>query len=431
MEQIKNNIYSILCIAVLIFTVIGCASNSLAERNYFINSTEFYNDTLDLTGTFLGDIDYYKIQDINKHDLKKDIKGFRRKNLLLYGEALTGYKLYLFYEKNRKNNEEDSKLILHSSDRVAYQKINQEAILTLLLIKNEEKGISTSQNALINNGKKIMDNLKYNDSIKEKLKYNQVIYKNKDISNILYIVDKLDKAPISISKMNRWDKFQMLLTMLSNDPTGKRYIEMYNEYITNKRRRNGKKIDSLLSEVPYSSNEEILDKIKFLAKENKALMLNECHWCPSNRIMALKLLEPLKEEGYNYFAIEAVSEGEDNTINQKLYPLKSSGFYIKEPYFGLLIREAKKLGFQIVGYDYGFNDSPKDRDRIQAENIANIFKEDTNAKVFVYAGIDHIIEMNNSRKWMAEYFKEITKIDPITIDQVEIASETNKKNSTF
>lgn len=122
-----------------------------------------------------------------------------------------------------------------------------------------------------------MDNLKYNDSIKEKLKYNQVIYKNKDISNILYIVDKLDKAPISISKMNRWDKFQMLLTMLSNDPTGKRYIEMYNEYITNKRRRNGKKIDSLLSEVPYSSNEEILDKIKFLAKENKALMLNECH----------------------------------------------------------------------------------------------------------------------------------------------------------
>lgn len=74
--------------------------------------------------------------------------------MLLYGEALTGYKLYLFYEKNRKNNEEDSKLILHSSDRVAYQKINQEAILTLLLIKNEEKGISTSQNALINNGKK-------------------------------------------------------------------------------------------------------------------------------------------------------------------------------------------------------------------------------------------------------------------------------------
>lgn len=121
------------------FTVIGCASNSLAERNYFINSTEFYNDTLDLTGTFLGDIDYYKIQDINKHDLKKDIKGFRRKNLLLYGEALTGYKLYLFMKKIEKTMKKIASSFYNSSDRVAYQKINQEAILTLLLIKNEEK----------------------------------------------------------------------------------------------------------------------------------------------------------------------------------------------------------------------------------------------------------------------------------------------------
>jgi len=270
-----------------------------------------------------------------------------------------------------------------------------------------------------------MEKLKYNDSINEKLKYNNVIYKNIEISNILYIIDRLDKAPIANSKLNNWDKFQMLITMLSNDPSNERFKEMYNEHQIRKNRKFGKQVDSILRLAPYYSNEKAIDKIKLLAKETQAVMLNECHWCPSHRISALKLLEPLKKEGYTYLAIEAVSKGEENLINQKSYPLKYSGIYTKEPYFGMFIREAKRLGYEIVSYDFGFS-TIKDREKSQADNIANIFKADSTAKMFIYAGGDHIIEKGDSRKWMAEYFSEITGIDPLTIDQVEISIDTNE-----
>src|SRR5690606_2903201 len=127
-----------------------------------------------------------------------------------------------------------------------------------------------------------------------------------------------------------------------------------------------------------------------------------------------------------YLAIEALAESEEGLINQKLYPLKYSGIYTKEPYFGLFIREAKRLGFEIVSFDYGFS-AHKNREHSQAKNIAKIFKRDRTAKVFVYSGGDHIIEKATSRKWMAEYFKELTNIDPLTIDQLLVITDTDDK----
>src|SRR5690606_15675296 len=139
MERMKSSMYSKLCIILLIYSLMSCqSSNNLNERNYFINKTEFYNDTLNLTGTFLGGIDYYKTQNIDKDELKNAIRGFKRKNLLLHGKSVAYFSIYLFYEKNKKGDKEETKLILNTPERVAFRKRNQQATLTLLLIKNEK-----------------------------------------------------------------------------------------------------------------------------------------------------------------------------------------------------------------------------------------------------------------------------------------------------
>jgi len=388
----------------------------LSKENYFIDRTDFYNDTLNLTGIFPGDVDYFESAD--KKALKKRLKPLKYKDLILHGRAFLDYDLYLSYKKNKSGDVKESTLVLNDSinGKVIYYKKTRNAILTLMLRTFNE---AQSQNTLIIDGKIIIDNLKYNDSIKEKLSYFDVLNKNKDNPNVLHIIDKIDNVPVIKSKMNEWGKYQLLITLLSHDTNNNRYIALLNEYKARKRKENGEKIDRILKTASFRINENAIDKIRSLAGQNKVVMLNECHWCPGHRIMAQKLLKPLKEQGYKYLAIEAVADHEDSLINKNSYPLKTSGYYTREPYFGLFIRKAKELGYTIVSYDHGFY-SHEDREEMQARNIAEIYKSDPDAKIFVYAGIAHITEGGTTKKWMAEYFKEITGIDPLTIDQEEI-----------
>ena len=150
-------------------------------------------------------------------------------------------------------------------------------------------------------------------------------------------------------------------------------------------------------------------------------MLNEMHWHPKHRILALKLLENLKENGFNYLAIEALDEKKDSLLNVNKFPIKSSGYYTREPYFAIFLREAIKLNYKIVGYD---SFDTENREKTQAENIKSIIDKDPNAKVFVYTGIDHILEKDLKKKRMAEYFQNLTGINPLTIDQVELVSNS-------
>ena len=55
--------------------------------------------------------------------------------------------------------------------------------------------------------------------------------------------------------------------------------------------------------------------------------------------------------------------------------------------------------------------------------MKKIITKDSNAKIFVYAGIDHILETNPPKKRMAEHFKELTGINPVTLNQIKITSD--------
>jgi len=166
--------------------------------------------------------------------------------------------------------------------------------------------------------------------------------------------------------------------------------------------------------------------IDSLAQQYEVIMINESHHTPYHRNFIFSLLPDLKKQGFKYLALEAL--GKDNKINQRGYPCFEDGSYIQEPLYGEMIREAVRLGFKLIAYEESFSSCDgkgKDkyfcdryRDSIAAVNIYKIKKEDKSAKILVYAGYSHIKEKYRSNKTrMAEYFKRISGIDPLTIDQ--------------
>lgn len=167
----------------------------------------------------------------------------------------------------------------------------------------------------------------------------------------------------------------------------------------------------------------IIDKIG----DTSVLMLNEAHNAPEHRLFAQSLLKPLRDKGFDYLAIETLYWS-DTLINQRKYPISTSGYYSREPYFSNFIRTAIKEGFTIVPYEQetGTGDI-NERETNQANNLINIITKNPSAKIFVYAGYSHIKKKSDDEdiKWMAERFKDSTGINPITIDQITFKASSN------
>lgn len=142
-------------------------------------------------------------------------------------------------------------------------------------------------------------------------------------------------------------------------------------------------------------------------------------------------------------ALESLSET-DTQLNSRKYPVQKSGTYSADPVFGDMIRTALKMGFKVVPYDSGDPNCqpkpdnpifcPNERERGQAQNIYDrILKNDPQAKILVHGGRDHIAEIkatdqNNEDAgfaFMGWHFKNITKIDPFTIDQMHMSERRN------
>jgi len=184
------------------------------------------------------------------------------------------------------------------------------------------------------------------------------------------------------------------------------------------------------SYIPKSAKEFILSK----SQSEQVIIINESHHRPEHRKFTTDLLEVLYEQGFRYLALEAILSNHskftkyprnryylgDTTILNRGYPLMKacSGTYVKEPAFGNMIRKALKLGYTIIGYEKGGGN----RELNQAENLAKLIADDPKAKILIHCGYGHLIESPRKYKekhdtLMAGYLKEITKINPFTIDQ--------------
>lgn len=167
------------------------------------------------------------------------------------------------------------------------------------------------------------------------------------------------------------------------------------------------------------------------ADQQQVLMLNEAHHVPAHRAFAIGLLDELYKKGYRHLALETLNYKDTAALKTRKYPVYESGFYQREPLYGELIRQALRKGFTLLAYESEVECSfitGKDddycnrfRDSIQAVNLATWVQKNPRKKLVVYAGYDHIHEQaNGGWKHMAQFFQEMTGIDPYTIDQVQM-----------
>jgi len=176
------------------------------------------------------------------------------------------------------------------------------------------------------------------------------------------------------------------------------------------------------------------------AKAYQVVITNEAHYQPKNRVFTSLLLDKLYKEGYRYFCVEDLSiddsiikSKKDDGLNQRKYPLRTTGYYMDEPQYGNLIRKALKLGYTVVAYeDYAteFKDPIKrlfGREKGQATNIARILQKDPKAKILVHCGYGHLIEkkLTDGQGFMASFLKNDFNIDPLTVDQQDLLEENN------
>ena len=188
-----------------------------------------------------------------------------------------------------------------------------------------------------------------------------------------------------------------------------------------------------------ATNDKALSLLVKKCSKEKVVIFNENHFIPNNRLLVSLFLKKLYANGFRYLALESIWE-HANELNSRGFSVTKTGFYTREPMMANLISEALKIGYHVFGYD----DFTKNREINQAINIINhTLKQDPSAKVLIMAGFDHIYEKSlNKKKWMANYFKEKSGIDPLTIDQVKfhqptehwlsiIDTSTIKRNTNF
>lgn len=188
-------------------------------------------------------------------------------------------------------------------------------------------------------------------------------------------------------------------------------------------------IDTIQTKVDtnFVLEHEFIDATHYItdkAKQHQVTMINEAHHSPFHRAFIMEMLVDFREAGYDYLAIETLQDSLIN-VNQKL--TYQTGYYSREPLFGELIRYALRLGFHLVPYESQEKCDNKSsernycnsfRDSIMAVNLSKVIEKDNQAKILVYAGYDHVHKGNsNGWKKMAEYFWEMTGVEPFSIDQ--------------
>jgi hypothetical protein len=160
---------------------------------------------------------------------------------------------------------------------------------------------------------------------------------------------------------------------------------------------------------------------------NQIIIINEAHHMPSHCVFTISLLKDLKNLGFSYLSIEGLRRKKGDSINLREYPLLNDVDYF-DPQFGNLIRTGLSLHYRVSGHDtadYSVRNDPtlfaQRRDSLGAVNIKKILDADKNAKIVIHCGYSHGDEcsLKDLGKRFALQVKELTGIDPFTVNQVQ------------
>ncbi|MCT8287725.1 hypothetical protein NYQ43_19070 [Xanthomonas translucens pv. translucens] len=168
--------------------------------------------------------------------------------------------------------------------------------------------------------------------------------------------------------------------------------------------------------------------ISKLARDKKILIINEAHHVPETRWLPISILPALKESGYHYLALEALSEN-GASVGERGYANFDTGSYTNEPIYSELIRRALALGFTLIRYDTAVDAGQEERESTQAKNILKILKDDPLAKVLIVAGYRHAAKNDQGAGGggtLATRLSAVTKNRVVTIDQTSMVSNSGR-----
>lgn len=161
--------------------------------------------------------------------------------------------------------------------------------------------------------------------------------------------------------------------------------------------------------------------------EATVAMFNEAHHIPTNRMYLRELLPQLYAQGFRHLAIEGL-ETDRITASGKIRVAGDD--FQNDPQFVQLLRTTLQLGIEVHGYSYDRKDTLRSRERQHAEQIAAIYQREAVEKLLVFAGYDHINERPDHPNWgkaMAAEFREITGVNPLTIEQATMLAQADRQ----
>lgn len=190
--------------------------------------------------------------------------------------------------------------------------------------------------------------------------------------------------------------------------------------------------------------EDALEAIQRAAGNSRIVILNEAHHLSRHRHFAARVAERLALQGFSYFGAEAFAPPQDGalspvrTLARGAVLTARAGFYVLDPVFAEAVRVAMRGGMTLFDYeqradqrqiDPDFRITMAAREQAQAENVAALLQQNADAKVFIYCGYDHVTEEADANgRWFATRLKEITGLDPVTIDQSQNWSRANPQD---
>ncbi|HMY34473.1 MAG TPA: hypothetical protein PLG25_06570 [bacterium] len=246
-------------------------------------------------------------------------------------------------------------------------------------------------------------------------KYYQTEYSG---NYLLPINELLESEPNYVSTQDRYKYLQALLTYMSfidhpqYDYYNKKRKQIQSRSIINYSKRFNLNIDEIQKTILDSSSHQ------------RVVMFNESHYVPSIRSFIMTLLDGLYQQGFRYLALEALEE--DRLVNEKKFPVISSGFYFRDFRMANIARMAKKLGYHLIKYD----SRETNREEKQAQRLAQLIANSDTNKIVVLSGFSHIDE-NPDKKRMASILKKISGINPFTINMTDISETRIELNSNI
>lgn len=201
--------------------------------------------------------------------------------------------------------------------------------------------------------------------------------------------------------------------------------------------------------VTAAERRDAIAAITAKARDRRIVILNEAHDSSEDRAFGLAVARALRPLGFTMLAAETFNNADDpadtdmTALGTRGYPVRNrTGVYTTDPVFGDFVRQALALGYHPVAYEQtaeqrksSGSDGLDARDRIdareaaQAVNLAAAIAAAPGAKFFIYCGYSHatkvpLPEQDSSKNhlWMAGRLKQMTGLDPLSIDQTDLGA---------